>query len=306
MTVHIVGVEALQFPYRGFDSDLCCCFRASVESLGLLVWYCITRYFALGSMLPNTDIRELRTSAAFNVAVVGAGLGGLMLALSLHKSAANVRVDIYESASQFTEIGAGIGMWPRVWELIKALGLEDQLLMIAGNTHHPETMHLRKSDHPEGFAYYTFNSNIDIMTFHRAELLTVLQSHLPLSFGVHFSKRLSTFDQPPSGSGPVNLHFQDGTSATCDVLIGCDGIKSAVRGCLYESLAAESELRGDSVQAAAFRNDVGPKWTGSIAYRGLLSRERLEQEYPGHRAIFSLMTYSGKNKARYLAHRAFF
>ena len=47
--------------------------------------------------------------------------------MSLAKVGADVDVDIYESTASFGEIGAGIGMWPRVWETLKVLGLDDDL-----------------------------------------------------------------------------------------------------------------------------------------------------------------------------------
>ena len=43
-----------------------------------------------------------------------------------------VEVDIYESARELTEVGAGVAMWPRIWEIVRYLGLEDELLEISG------------------------------------------------------------------------------------------------------------------------------------------------------------------------------
>ena len=63
----------------------------------------------------------------------GAGLGGLIFALLMQKHAQDtVEVDIYESARELTEIGAGVAMWPRIWEIVRYLGLEDELLEISG------------------------------------------------------------------------------------------------------------------------------------------------------------------------------
>ena len=59
-------------------------------------------------------------------------MGGLVLALCLKKYAPDVDFDIYESASELTEVGAGIGMTPRIWWIMKDLGLEDELLTITG------------------------------------------------------------------------------------------------------------------------------------------------------------------------------
>ena len=62
----------------------------------------------------------------------GAGLGGLILALFLQKDCPDFQVDIYESTQELTELGAGIGFFPRVWEILRYLGLEEDLLKIAG------------------------------------------------------------------------------------------------------------------------------------------------------------------------------
>lgn len=56
----------------------------------------------------------------------GAGVGGLVLAVVLSRSP-NISVDIYEAASALKEVGAGIGMWPRTWKIIKKLGLDAEL-----------------------------------------------------------------------------------------------------------------------------------------------------------------------------------
>lgn len=42
-------------------------------------------------------------------------------------SAQKPRIDIYEAAANVSEIGAGINIWPRTWETMKALGLSDML-----------------------------------------------------------------------------------------------------------------------------------------------------------------------------------
>ena len=64
-------------------------------------------------------------------------MGGLVLALALQKCCQNIEVDIYESTSELTDVGVGIGMHPRVWEIVKSLGLEDDLLQSMGNQGSP-------------------------------------------------------------------------------------------------------------------------------------------------------------------------
>lgn len=62
--------------------------------------------------------------------ISGAGIGGLTLssALGCMKVEPKVKIDIYEASSHISEIGAGIGMWKRPWEILKSIGLEDTLL----------------------------------------------------------------------------------------------------------------------------------------------------------------------------------
>ncbi len=53
----------------------------------------------------------------------GGGIGGLAFAVALAKSGGDFDVDIYESAGSFTEIGAGLNLWPRIEKILTDLGL---------------------------------------------------------------------------------------------------------------------------------------------------------------------------------------
>lgn len=68
----------------------------------------------------------------FNVAIVGGGVAGLTLAIALCRlnPKKDVKIDIYEGAHAFTEIGAGVALWKRPWGVVKKLGLETDLLKI--------------------------------------------------------------------------------------------------------------------------------------------------------------------------------
>lgn len=68
-------------------------------------------------------------------------MGGLVLGLCLKKYAPDVHFDIYESASELTEVGAGIGMSSRIWSIMRELGLEDELLTITGTQDRDGTPH---------------------------------------------------------------------------------------------------------------------------------------------------------------------
>ncbi len=59
------------------------------------------------------------------IAIVGAGIGGLSLALALRER--GLRADVFEEAAGLTEIGAAIGIAGNSTREFARLGLSDQL-----------------------------------------------------------------------------------------------------------------------------------------------------------------------------------
>lgn len=51
----------------------------------------------------------------------------LAVALSHLKVDEHLQIDIYESTGKLTQIGAGIMIWPRGWEIVQSMGLEASL-----------------------------------------------------------------------------------------------------------------------------------------------------------------------------------
>lgn len=56
----------------------------------------------------------------------GAGIAGLTFCVALGKQS-NIKMDLYEAAHQFGEIGAGVGMWYRTRQIMEKLGLQEDL-----------------------------------------------------------------------------------------------------------------------------------------------------------------------------------
>lgn len=129
-----------------------------------------------------------------------------------------------------------------------------------------------------------------MQTFHRAEFLKILEKHIPSNYHTHFSKRLTSYEDRSQASldststNPIVLHFTDGTIAECDVLVGADGVKSAVRRSMFTSLALNAQ---DESQAAAYRGCVEATWSGIVAYRALVQASTFSVEYPEHPVISS-------------------
>src|SRR5450631_2962986 len=58
--------------------------------------------------------------------IVGGGIGGLTAALALHR--AGIEVAVHERAPAFTEIGAGLSLWPNATRVLQSLGVLEQVL----------------------------------------------------------------------------------------------------------------------------------------------------------------------------------
>ncbi|RDX52958.1 FAD/NAD(P)-binding domain-containing protein [Lentinus brumalis] len=233
----------------------------------------------------------------FNVAIIGAGLSGLAFGIGLQKYAPDIDFEIYEAATQLSEIGAGVGIQQRTWTIMQAIGIEEDLLKI---TEHGEDCSYpivqRKSDQAEGVEVHRIQNMERNYSFHRAELQKVYLAKLrPRQ--VHVGKRLASYTQPEDGTGPIELQFEDGTTATCDFLFGCDGVRSRVRAVMYSQLAERAEAAGKAEEAAELRALIPPLFSGGVVHRCLIRKETLPAEAVGHPAFNhpGIVLYGGKN-----------
>ncbi|PPQ94686.1 hypothetical protein CVT25_009541 [Psilocybe cyanescens] len=231
----------------------------------------------------------------FRVAICGAGIGGLTTAVALSRYP-DIEVQIYEAAEKLAEIGAGIGLWGRSWEIIRKLGLEEDLLSFTDTKPSQDpapSFRYRKSDGPEGLEFYTLLTKGKLMTFHRPDFQNVLLRKIPPTYRIHCSKRLRSYTQRQGG--PINLLFEDGTRASCDVLLGADGLKSAVRRSLLGEKAQWAQSQNRWSEAADITALIEPAWSGTNAYRALIPADRLRSRKPDHRVFTQPTQYLGRN-----------
>jgi salicylate hydroxylase len=193
---------------------------------------------------------------SLNIAIVGAGIGGLTAAIALR--AQGHTVTVYEQAAQFMRVGADINLTPNA---VRALdGLGDAVAQgIRASGARPtfrisrdwdtglETSRLPMGDTAEQ------RYGAPQLTIHRADVLAVMANAVPAECVV-FSKRLRTLT--PSDAG-VHLLFEDGQQALHDVVLGADGIHSRVRTALF--------------------GEEQPRFTGVVSFRAVVPTDKVRQ-----------------------------
>ena len=198
-----------------------------------------------------------------SIAIVGAGLGGLTAAATLRLAGFDVRV--YEQASRFARIGAGIQMMPNSMKVLRKIGIEAR---VRGTSFQPYSHLNRVWDTGEILRELPMPEDLfgaPYLCMHRGDLHEALVSGLPPEI-IELQKTLVGLDQDKE---QVTLKFKDGSSAEADLVIGADGVHSVVRHLIIGP--DEPTHRGRIAYRAIFPSalmggvDVGPsrtKWWG--------------------------------------------
>src|ERR1700727_193775 len=206
------------------------------------------------------------------VIIAGGGIGGLSLALSLHQ--AGIAVRVYEAVRDLAPLGAGINLQPTAVRELTELGLADALAEVGLATR--ELSFFNKfgqliCSEPRGLlAGYRWPQ----YSIHRGKLQMLLLQALRERIGpknFRSGLRFTTFEQR-GDRVCARFHDSDGVELLddADVLVGADGIHSAVRRQLYPT-DAEPFLGGRAmVIAGHFHQRIIAYPVGKAATRGKL------------------------------------
>lgn len=203
----------------------------------------------------------------FSVAVVGGGIGGLILTLSLLSH--GVPVTLYEAAAKFGEIGAGVSFGPNATRAMRLISPHVHEAFEARGTHNQSE---DKKDVWFDFRYgedcggvrnvgekiTTLHCKGGQASVHRAHFLDELVKLLPHGVA-KFGHRATDFVD--EGDKGVVVHFENGEQVRHDAVVGCDGIKSRIRASL---------LGADHPSTRAV-------YSGKYAYRGLIPMEKAKE-----------------------------
>ena len=164
------------------------------------------------------------------IAIVGAGMGGLATAAALRR--VGIEVAVYEQATQFARIGAGIQIGCNAMKVLRELGLERRL---RAQSFYPRSWNNRDWRTGEIKFDMIFGESAEqkfgapYLLAHRGDLHAALASAVPAEC-VKLGHKLVGLDEVGEG---VRLSFANGATALADAVIGADGVHSLVRELLF-------------------------------------------------------------------------
>ena len=187
------------------------------------------------------------------VVIAGAGLGGVAAALALRQR--GIEVEVYEKTPELSEIGAGLNLSPNALKAFRALGVEREAIDIGFQAEDQVIRSYRSArvlarQKRKGTIADRFGA--EFLSIHRADLLDIFVNALPDPNIIHLGKACIRVDVRDD---VAVAHFADGSAVEGDVVIGADGIHSAVRESLF--------------------GRIEPRFTGCICWRGLVPAEAL-------------------------------
>lgn len=160
------------------------------------------------------------------ITIIGAGIGGLAVALCLQARGAEVTV--LEQSEAISEVGAGLQISPNGVAVLRALGLEDGLaeaavrgaaVVLRDHSRGAEVLRLDLARHAPDLAFYFV---------HRSDLIELLAAAVRAAgVQVRLLQKIDRVD-PGAGGGPV-LHLASGAVLHPGLAIGADGLHSRTR-----------------------------------------------------------------------------
>jgi 5-methylphenazine-1-carboxylate 1-monooxygenase len=183
--------------------------------------------------------------------IAGGGIGGLTAALCLHR--AGLDVEVFERAPEVRELGVGINMLPHAVKALAELGLMPDLDAAGIRTR--ELIYANRLGQVVWQELRGVDAGYDVpqVSIHRGKLLGLIHRAVVDRLGpavIHTGCRVAGFEQRRDGVA-AQVERGDGSRAEAegDLLIGADGIHSAVRAALYPA-------------------EGPPIWNGIMLWRG--------------------------------------
>lgn len=187
------------------------------------------------------DVEDLK------VVVIGAGMGGMTAAIALKQ--AGYRVEAFEAVKEMRPVGAAISLWSNGVKCLNRIGLSREIAALGGRMDRMAYLEGKSGETMTDFSLQPLYDQVGQRPYPvvRADL----QNMLIEAFGrenITFGARLTRI---ADDGHQITAHFEDGSSATGDVLVAADGV---------HSLAREHVLGGK----------VERRYAGYVNYNGLV------------------------------------
>ncbi len=187
-----------------------------------------------------------------NIAIIGAGIGGLTAAIALRRHGAAVTV--YEQAAEITEVGAGLQISANAIRALNDMGLNPM------DWHHSAPSSVQLCDYKKGNLVSTValntSSNKPFLQFHRADLIEALWPAAK-NVGVDFKLGQTVKDITTDG------HI---SGQQYDLIVGSDGVRSPTRKMHFQGQA--------------------PEFTGQVAWRAIIEADEASALFQEKTHIF--------------------
>ena len=178
-----------------------------------------------------------------SVAVIGAGISGLTAGYAIRKK--GIAVDVYERSHSISEFGAGITLSKNATSLLDNIGL---LSGIAKNAYHPMKSYVREYKSAREIASVELDESF--ISLDRRDLIDTLAMSFKSAGGNLNLDHEINYVNASTGDLSINDRTKN-----YDLILICDGIKSGLRGQIYDNLE--------------------PKFTGYVAWRGMVRADDL-------------------------------
>ncbi len=191
------------------------------------------------------------------IVIVGSGIGGLSMALALRNL--GHEIELFERTPALTEVGAGISLWanalraldhidPEVGQAVRAVSLRMVHSEFRVNQGHRKVLSFEAKTFEDRFKVTPF-----VAMIHRAELVETLAKFVDPKT-THYGHTCDKIEMTTDG---IVVQFTNGHSTRADLVIGADGIRSAVRKSLHPP--------------------TPPRYSGYTCWRGIAPRPKLIQ-----------------------------
>lgn len=159
--------------------------------------------------------------------VIGAGMAGLAAGIAMRQ--AGYEVEIYEKTSKLRPAGAGISLWSNGIKILNKLGLGKEIAAIGGEMNRMEYL-THKGESLNDINLLPLMEQVGQRPYPVSR--TDLQQMMLTAFGEADVKMGMRCVEVKQDADSATAIFEDGTTATGDVVIGADGIHSVVRSYL--------------------------------------------------------------------------